>query len=61
MIVVSIVLVVVAAGLLVVGLLQRSDLLLFASIVFSALAALALVVGVRYLAAGGDPDQELES
>jgi hypothetical protein len=46
-IVISIALVLVAAGLLGAGLLQGSDALYYASIVMSVLAALSLTVGVR--------------
>ena len=56
MIVGSIVLLVVAAALLVVGLVRRSDDLYYGSIVGSVLAALALVVGVRQMSVAADDD-----
>jgi hypothetical protein len=51
-VVASILLVMVAAGLLLAGLLQGSDTFYFGSIVASVVAALALLVGVRQLADG---------
>lgn len=64
MIVGSLLLILVAVGLLVVGLANGSSLLLITSIAASLLAAVALVVGARQAAAGrasADPDGQSES
>lgn len=60
MIVVSVVLIVTAAGLLVAGLFERSDPLYYGSIVTSGLAAFALIVGARRVAAGADEDDDFD-
>jgi hypothetical protein len=59
-IVVSIVLVAVACGMLLAGLLSGSDPLYYGSIVSSVLAALALVVGVRRLPAARIPEEDFD-
>ena len=56
----SILLVIVAASLLVVGLFRGSDPYFYGSIVASVLAALALVVGVRQLPAARMPDDDFD-
>jgi hypothetical protein len=56
----SIGLVLVAAALLVVGLFLGSDPLFYGSIMSSAVAALALVVGVRQFPAGRLPDADFD-
>ena len=56
----SILLVLVAAGLLVVGLFRGSDPYFYGSIVASVLAALALIVGVRQLSAARMPDDDFD-
>jgi len=56
----SIGLVLVAAALLVVGLFLGSDPLFYGSIVSSAVAALALLVGVRQFPAGRLPDADFD-
>jgi hypothetical protein len=56
----SIVLVIVAAILLVVGLVRQNDALLYSSIVASALAALALLVGVRQFPASRLPEADFD-
>ena len=60
MIVVSIALVLAAAGLLAVGLLQGSDTFYYASIVMSVLAALSLTVGVRQAPAARAADEDFD-
>jgi hypothetical protein len=60
MIVASLVLVVVAVVLLVIGLVRLDNTLLYSSIVASALAALALIVGVRQLPAGKVPEADFD-
>src|SRR5262245_50827335 len=59
MIVVSVVLIVAAAGLLVAGFVERSDPLYYGSIVTSALAAFALIAGARRIA-GVDEDDDFD-
>jgi hypothetical protein len=56
----SVLLVVVAAVLLVLGLVTLNDTLLYSSIVASALAALALIVGVRQLPAARLPEVDFD-
>ena len=60
MIVGSVALVVVALVLLVFGVIRRDTTLLYASIVGSALAALALIVGVRQLPASNVPEANFD-
>ncbi len=60
MIVASLVLVVIAVVLLVIGLVRLDNTLLYSSIVGSALAALALIVGVRQLPAGKVPEADFD-
>jgi hypothetical protein len=59
-IVISIALVLIAAGLLAAGLLQGSDTLYYASIVMSVLAALSLTVGVRQAPAAHAADEDFD-
>lgn len=61
MIIGSMVFVLVAAGLLVVGLNQGDELYYYLSIVASALAALSLIVGVRLIAAGRAEDDSFDA
>jgi hypothetical protein len=56
----SVILVAVAAVLLVLGLVTLNDTLLYSSIVGSALAALALIVGVRQLPAARLPEVDFD-
>ncbi len=56
----SILLVLAAAGLFIAGLIRGSELLYYASIVASALAALALIVGVRQLPAARMPEEDFD-
>ena len=60
MIVGSVLLVAVAAVLLVLGLVTQNDTLLYSSIAGSALAALALIVGVRQLPAARLPEVDFD-
>jgi hypothetical protein len=60
MIVASLMLVVAAVVLLVIGLVRLDNTLLYSSIVASALAALALIVGVRQLPAGKVPEADFD-
>ena len=60
MIVISIGLVLVAAGLLAVGLVQGSNTFYYASIVVSVLAALSLTVGVRQAPAARAADEDFD-
>ncbi len=60
MIIGSIVLIVVAAGLWVAGLRQGSESLFYGSLVTSVLAALALVAGVRLLARTRVPEDDFD-
>lgn len=60
MIVISIALVLAAAGLLAAGLLQGSDTLYYSSIVTSVLAALSLTVGVRQAPAARAADEDFD-
>jgi hypothetical protein len=59
MIVASAVLIMAAAGLLLAGLVERSDPLYYGSIVTSGLAAFALIVGARRIA-GADEDDDFD-
>src|SRR5262245_51073196 len=59
MIIVSVVLIVVAAALLVAGFIDRSDPLYYGSIVTSGLAAFALIVGARRIADVEEDDFDL--
>jgi hypothetical protein len=60
MIVSSVVLIVVAVVLLVLGVIRTDSTLLYASIVGTALAALALIVGLRQLPANAIPEADFD-
>ena len=60
MIIGSIVLIAIAAGLWIAGLHQSSELLFYGSLVTSVLAALALVAGVRLLAGTRVPEDDFD-